>query len=126
MSTPAGAALGSGTVPSSDWGMLVDRISSFTPDSDHELLQFMQRENAGMLAYATAIVQLFDTCVSAKGLDPSAVQGLAEYSAATGEAGQAMVLAYKRFLAVYQEIMNAVQSGVQMPYDGRFFSREAS
>lgn len=132
MTAPNGAATtAAGTAqatvpPPGDWAQIVTRVNGFMPDTDQELLQFMQRETAGMLAYATGLVQLFDNCVTGKGLDPSAMQGLAEYSAAAGEAGQAMTMAYRRFCTVYQEIMRAVQNGVQMPYNGRFFTPEAS
>lgn len=112
--------------PPGDWAQVITRANGFMPEDDHQLLQFMQQEIAGMLNYGTALVHLFENCVTGKGLDPAAMQGLAEYSAAVGEAGQTMVLAHRRFLTVYQEVMHAVQNGVVMPYNGRFFSTEAS
>jgi hypothetical protein len=109
-----------------DWAQVISRINGFVPGKDYELLMFMQQETAGMLNYATALIHLFETCTTVKGLDPNAMNGLAEYSAAAGDAAQAMTLAHRRFVTVYNEIMQAVQRGVVMPFDGRFFTADAS
>ncbi|HJP66830.1 MAG TPA: hypothetical protein VKA30_11070, partial [Actinomycetota bacterium] len=108
-------------IPPGDWGQTIARVSTFIPEKDHDLIEFMRREAAGMLGYGTAMMALFENCVGSKGLDPVAMRGLAEYSSAASEAASAMVMAHRAFMNVYQEIMRAVDGGVVMPFDGRFF-----
>lgn len=124
--TTSGTAPAPAAVPMPpDWAVLVDRVGNLDPATDDELIRFMSGELAGVLSYSNALLALHDTCVSRLGLDPSAVAGMAEYAEAQGEAARQMSAAHRRFLAVYREVMQAVAAGVQMPFRGRFFTRDA-
>jgi hypothetical protein len=101
-------------------------IHEFDPENDAELLQFLSQEVTGMMGYAEATNVVFDQCVTGKGLDPAALQGLQDYAEAFTEAAEVVSRAHKQFLAVYQAIIEAAANGTQMPYNGRFFSGESA
>lgn len=104
----------------------LSHINDFEPESDAELLNFMGAEVAGKAAEAEAYMELFDRCVSGKGLDPQAMQGVSDYSEAIAESAEAMKRAHAQFVAVYEAIIEAVNNGTVMPHDGRFFSGEGT
>ncbi|MET8140010.1 hypothetical protein ABZU32_06845 [Sphaerisporangium sp. NPDC005288] len=116
---------GDGAVAPPDWAQTIGRIATHVPEDDSALLHLMAGEVAGVCGYADALAALHETCVNAVGLDPSSVQGLAEYSTHASELAQRMAEAHKQFLTIYQEVMEAVARGVVMPYQGRFFSGQA-
>ena len=101
-------------------------IHDFDPENDAELLTFLSQEVTGMMGYAEAANVVFDQCVTGKGLDPAAMQGLQDYADAFTEAAEVVGRAHKQFLAVYEAIIEAAANGTQMPYNGRFFSGEAA
>ncbi|GGS97735.1 hypothetical protein GCM10010156_64910 [Planobispora rosea] len=111
--------------PPADWIQIIARITEHAPADDTELLQLMAGEVAGVCGYADALGALHETCVNTVGLDPSSVQGLAEYSASATELAARMVEAHKQFLTVYAEVMEAVARGVVLPYQGRWFTGAA-
>lgn len=130
--TPAQGAeqTGNGTAmevppPPPDWATLIGRIGYFEPQSDADLQRFMIGEMAGVIAYAEALKTVHETCVNSIGLDPTAVQGVADYATAASDAGSAMASAHRRFRAVYEEIQRMVARGVVMPFKGRFFTGNA-
>lgn len=101
-------------------------IETFEAETDTDLLEFMSGEAAGVVAYAEQLTELYEVCVNSIGLDPSAVQGITEYSEAMTEAAQTMISAHAQFMAVYQEVMEAASRGVLMPHNGRFITGEAA
>ncbi|MBG0828203.1 hypothetical protein HS041_10530 [Planomonospora sp. ID67723] len=108
-----------------DWAQTITRITEHTPADDTELLQLMAGEVAGVCGYADALGALHETCVNTVGLDPSSVQGLAEYSTSATELAARMVEAHRQFLTTYAEVMEAVARGVVLPYQGRWFTGAA-
>lgn len=112
--------------PPPDWALLAQRIRDFEPSSDTALERFMVGEMAGVLVYADALKNVHETCVGYLGLDPASVQGLADYAEAASDAGSKMASAHRRWKAVYNEIIRAVQNGLVMPFKGRFFTGRAS
>ena len=104
----------------------INHVAEFEPENDAELLEFMKAEVAGQLAIAEAVEQMFENCVTGKGLDPAAMQGISDYAQAFAENAERAKQAHQQFLAVYEAIIEAANNGTQMPYDGRFFSGEAA
>lgn len=104
----------------------LNHVHDFEPENDADLLNMLSAEVHGMHAYAEATSAMFDHCVTGKGLDPSAMQGVSEYADAFTEAAETIARAHQQFLAVYEAIIEAANNGTQMPYDGRFFSGEAA
>ncbi len=109
-----------------DHQTVISRVAGFEPGDDTELIAFMAGECAAQCGYSDALRELFDTCTSGLGLDPSAVRGLADYADAMSEAAQAMARAHQRFVQVYSEVREAVARGVVMPHRGRFFSGQSA
>ncbi|RGA04487.1 hypothetical protein DI270_013420 [Microbispora triticiradicis] len=105
-----------------DWAQISQRIATFEPESDADLLNLMTGEVAGICGYAEAYEELHRHCLEKVGLDPRAVQGLGDFSGHVGELTQRMAEAHRTFLAAYQEVMEAVRNGVVLPYNGRFFT----
>ncbi|WP_182875639.1 hypothetical protein [Microbispora sp. H10670] len=105
-----------------DWAQISQRIATFEPESDADLLNLMTGEVAGICGYAEAYEELHRHCLEKVGLDPRAVQGLGDFSGHVGELTQRMAEAHRTFLAAYQEVMDAVRNGVVLPYNGRFFT----
>lgn len=122
---PATSAAANGAAAPADWAQTITRVANYVPEDDAALLHFMAGEVAGVCGYADGLAALHETCVNGVGLDPSSVQGLAEYSTHASELAQRMAEAHKQFLTIYQEVMEAVARGVVMPYQGRFFSGQA-
>jgi hypothetical protein len=115
----------SGAVPST-LAPHLNYINDFEPESDAELLNMMGAEVAGKAAEAEAYMELFDRCVSGAGLDPTAMQGVSDYSEAIAESAEAMKRAHAQFVSVYEAIIEAANNGTGMPHDGRFFSGESA
>lgn len=105
-----------------DWAVISQRVASFEPESDADLINFMTGEVAGICGYAESYEELHRHCIEKVGLDPRAVQGLGEFSEHVLELTQRMTAAHEMFLTAYQEVMQAVASGVVLPYNGRFFT----
>lgn len=105
-----------------DWATVAQRVASFEPESDADLLNLMTGEVAGICGYAEAYEELHRHCLEKVGLDPRAVQGLGDFAGHVGELTQRMTEAHQTFLAAYQEVMDAVRNGVVLPYNGRFFT----
>jgi hypothetical protein len=104
----------------------IDHISSFEPENDAELLELLRQEVAGQHALAESMQQMFENCVSGKGLDPAAMQGVSDYADSFAENAANAQRAHQQFLAVYEAIIEAANNGTVMPYNGRFFSGEAA
>ncbi|WP_031171582.1 hypothetical protein [Streptosporangium roseum] len=104
-----------------DWAALIDRIASFEPEDDVALIEWMKAEAVGVVGYAESLETVRETCVTAIGLDPSAVSGITTYSEAVSETADRMSEALMQFLTVYEEVQKLVGEGVVMPYNGRWF-----
>jgi hypothetical protein len=111
--------------PFGDWSMLSARVRQFVPPRAHELNEFMLMEASGMVWYGWALAEMHEACVIRQGLDPTAMQGIADYSDTVINASNAMTAAHRRFTSRYGDIIEAVDGGVRMPHDGRFFTGEA-
>jgi hypothetical protein len=122
---PVSGSTISGAVPAT-LAPHLNYINDFEPDSDAELLNFMGAEIAGKAGEAEAYQELFERCVSGRGLDPASMQGVSDYAELLAEVSQAMVNARKRFEAIYDAVIEAANNGTVMPHDGRFFSGESA
>lgn len=108
------------------FAQLVGYVANFEPEDDKDLIRFMADQAAGISAYAEAMVQAHETCLRSIGLDPAAISGLADYADTTSESGVVMTRAHRKFLAVYNEVLQAVANGVLLPRNGRFITGQAS
>lgn len=108
--------------PPRDLAQVIARVREFHPENQPDLIHFMAGEMAGMVGYADALSQVVDNCVNSTGLDPASVSGISDYSAAVTDAAAAMKAAHKQFVTIYQEIIEATDKGVKLPYDGRWFN----
>lgn len=122
--TPAPTTMAAPEVPP-DWTLMIDRVRNLRPEDDTALMAFMHGEASGVVAYAEALQQARDNCVTDVGLDPSAVTGFTTYSEHVSEAAQRMSEAYQTFVAVYGEVQALAANGVVMPHNGRWFNGAA-
>lgn len=104
-----------------DWAAVIDRTANFEPEDDVALIEWMKAEAVGVVGYAESLEAVRETCVTAIGLDPSAVSGITTYSEAVSETADRMSEALTQFLTVYEEVQKLVGEGVVMPYNGRWF-----
>ncbi len=117
-----------GTAPASgrrmppDHAALTARIAAFEPANHQELLNFIAGEANGMIAYAEALAAVVETCQTVTGLDPSSVTAVEQVAQITADAASSMTSAAGRFRAVYQAVIETVESGTLMPHRGRFFT----
>lgn len=123
---PAGAPvvpLADGQVPPA-WGPVIAWIGGFEAEDDAELIAFMKGEAAAQLACADAWRAVFDTHLHVVGLDPSSIQGIAEYSDVRADTAHDVSMMLSRFLAVYREVREYLASGGTLPHDGKFLTGE--
>jgi hypothetical protein len=104
----------------------LNHVHDFEPENDADLINMLAGEVQGMLGYAEAANNMFDHCVTGKGLDPAAMQGVSDYAEAFTEAAERVAAAHRQFMAVYDAVIEATNNGTVMPYNGRFFSGEAA
>jgi hypothetical protein len=106
---------------SPDWAAVISRIAMYEPEDDAAFVGFMRSEAAAFPALADAWRSFADTCLSVIGLDPAAVQGTVELADVLGDSAHDVVLALRRFLTVYGQILQAVGEGVVLPHNAREF-----
>lgn len=121
----AGAAPAAVAAPT-DWAALIARVSDFTPENDVDLIEWMKGEAAGVVAYAEGLESARENCVTAVGLDPSAVAGITTYSEHMSDASARMTEALATFLVVYGEVLKLAGDGVVLPFNGRWITGAAS
>jgi len=112
-----------GTVPG-EWKNLVAITADFEPEDDAELLAWMASEVNGMSAYAEALTEVYETGVSAVGLDPVSLAALHDTADAAADAAQAMAGARQKFAAHYAEVREFAAAGGLLPHDGRWITGE--
>ena len=113
---PAGASY------SAAWKQVVSDTSEFEPDDDGHLLAWMAAEVNGMSAYAEAMTEVYETCVSTVGLDPVAMKATHDVADAAADAASAMAAARAKFASHYSEVREFAASGGLLPYDGRWIT----
>lgn len=125
---PAGAvapASGESAFPP-EWGVVPVMIATFEPGDDAEMMNLWRADAAFQVACADAWRAQFDHLVNGLGLDPAAVQGVAEYADERADSAHSANLVVQRFLTVYAEVKNYLANGGTMPHDGRFLTEEGA
>ena len=107
---------------SSAWKQVVADTAEFEPEDDGHLLAWMAAEVNGMSAYAEAMTEVYETCVSTVGLDPVAMQATHDVADAAADAAAAMASARAKFASHYGEVREFAASGGLLPYDGRWIT----
>ena len=113
---PAGAPF------SAAWKQVVAGTSEFEPEDDGHLLAWMAAEVNGMSAYAEAMTEVYETCVSTVGLDPVAMKATHDVADAAADAASAMAAARAKFASHYSEVREFAASGGLLPFDGRWIT----
>ena len=108
-----------GAVPA-EWGAVIGRAADFEPDDDGELLGWMGDEVSGVAGYAEALVDLYESCTAAIGLDPVAMAALHDVADAAAHAAETMSGARHRFADHYELPREFAGNGGLMPHDGRW------
>jgi hypothetical protein len=108
------------------WGPVISFIGGFEPEEDADLMAFVRGNAAAKLAVADAWHNVAGHCVSALGLDPAAVQGMADYADGEGESAHEAAQIWHRFAAVYHEVQEWIASGGTLPRDGTFLTGEGA
>ena len=96
--------------------------SEFEPEDDGHLLAWMAAEVNGMSAYAEAMTEVYETCVSTVGLDPVAMKATHDVADAAADAASAMAAARAKFASHYSEVREFAANGGLLPFDGRWIT----
>jgi len=109
-------------VYSAEWKTIAGRTADFEPENDGHLLEWMAAEVAGMSAYAEALTEVYETCVSSMGLDPVAMQATHDVADAAADAASAMSAARAKFAGHYAEVREFAANGGLLPFNGRWIT----
>ena len=112
---------GAGSMPDA-WRQLVTATAGYEPENDGDLLAWMAAEVAGTAAYAEALAEVYETCVSNVGLDPVAMKATHDVADAAADAASAMAEARAKFAGHYAEVREFAAGGGLLPYDGRWIT----
>ena len=107
---------------SAAWKQVVSDTSEFEPEDDGHLLAWMAAEVNGMSAYAEAMTEVYETCVSTVGLDPVAMKATHDVADAAADAASAMAAARAKFASHYSEVREFAANGGLLPFDGRWIT----
>jgi hypothetical protein len=118
------AARTGGTVPA-EWGPVVAQAADFEPENDAHLLEWMTGQVTGMAAYAEALIETYETCVGAVGLDPKGLAAVHDVADAAAHAAETMSGAKTQFTDHYELPREFAGNGGLMPHDGRWVTGES-
>jgi hypothetical protein len=118
------AAHAGGTVPA-EWGPVVAQAADFEPENDAHLLEWMTGQVTGMAAYAEALIETYETCVGAVGLDPKGLAAVHDVADAAAHAAETMSGAKTQFTDHYELPREFAGNGGLMPHDGRWVTGES-
>jgi hypothetical protein len=111
----------------SHWAPVIRAVSGFEPEHYQEHLGFFAGECAGIVAYAEAWLAFAETQFAVVGIDPAAVQASMEAADSIGDCAHDIMLAQRRFIVVFAELIEAIQNGLELPHNARqFFSEGAA
>jgi hypothetical protein len=114
-----------GTVPA-EWGPVVGQAADFEPENDAHLLEWMTGQVTGMAAYAEALIEAYETCVGAVGLDPKGLAAVHDVADAAAHAAETMSGARTQFTDHYELPREFAGNGGLMPHDGRWVTGEGA
>lgn len=97
-------------------------IAEFRPENAAELIAFLRGHASGYLAEAHAWRALADGLLNEIGLDPAFAHGVAEGGDEVSEMAHVFSLVEQRLMVIYGQVIEAVENGLIMPHDGRWFS----
>lgn len=109
------------------WKHAIEALGSAEPEDYQQHLAIFAGEASGIVAYSEAWFSFAETQLHAIGIDPAAVQASMEAADSVGDCAHDFVLAGRRFLVIYQEIIEAIENGLDLPFNARqFFGRDAA
>jgi hypothetical protein len=117
------AARTGGTIPT-EWGPVVAQAADFEPESDGHLLDWMAGQVMGMTGYAEALIDAYETGVTAVGIDPKGLAALHDVADAAAHAAEAMSGARTKFADHYELPREFAANGGLMTHDGRWITGE--
>jgi hypothetical protein len=117
------AARTGGHIPS-EWGPVVAQAADFEPESDGHLLDWMAGQVMGMTAYAEALIDAYETGVTAVGIDPKGLTALHDVADAAAHAAETMAGARTTFADHYELPREFAANGGVMTHDGRWITGE--
>jgi hypothetical protein len=119
------AARSGGSVPS-EWGPVIAQTADFEPENDGELLEWMNRQVTGLSGWAEALVDFYEHCTQAIGIDPKASAMLHDVADAAAQAAETMGGAKARFTEHYELPREFAANGGLMTHDGRWVTGEGA
>jgi hypothetical protein len=119
------ARTGAAGIPS-EWAAVVGQTADFEPENDGELLDWMGRQVTGLSAWAEALVDTYEHCVSVIGIDPAASALLHDVADAAAQAAETMSAAKAKFTEHYELPREFAASGGLMTHDGRWITGEGA
>ena len=114
-----------GTVPS-EWGPVIAQTADFEPGDDGELLEWMTRQLTGLSGWAEALVDFYEHCTQAIGIDPAASAMLHDVADAAAQAAETMGAAKAKFTEHYELPREFAANGGLMTHDGRWVTGEGA
>jgi hypothetical protein len=119
------ARTGAAAVPS-EWAAVVAQTADFEPENDGELLDWMARQVTGLSAWAEALVDTYEHCVSVIGIDPQASAMLHDVADAAAQAAETMSAAKAKFTEHYELPREFAANGGLMTHDGRWITGDGA
>jgi hypothetical protein len=101
-------------------------VAEYAPETLSELLEYCANMAKANHAMSEATADFTETLTGAIGLDEQAVSGVAEIGEQYAEVSDAWRQAAERIRARYEQVIDAVESGVVLPHDGRFIDGDAA
>lgn len=109
------------------WKPVLDALANADPEDYQEHLGILAGEAAGIVAYSEAWFMFAEHQLHSIGIDPAAVQAAMEAADSVGDCAHDFALAGRRFRVIYEAIIQAVEDGLDLPFEARkFFSRDAA
>jgi hypothetical protein len=101
-------------------------VAEYTPETMSELLDYCAAMAKANHAMSEATADFTATLTGAIGLDEQAVSGVAEIGDQYAEVSTAWQQAAERIRSRYEQVIEAVESGVVLPKDGRFIDGDTA
>jgi len=101
-------------------------VAEYTPESMSELLQYCGQMSRANQSMSEATAEFLGTLVAEIGLDSQAVAGLEAIADQYAEVADAWQQAGTQIRSRYEQVIEAVESGVQLPHQGRFIDGDAA
>jgi hypothetical protein len=103
------------------WAQLIAWVGSRVPEDSNDQNRFLLGDAAGFIGLGEAYHAHGATVVDEIGLDPAYGAAILDIGDAVADKSGDVIQGYRRFHLIYEAIVKAVENGVIMPFNGRFF-----